>query len=99
MVFQKSGEDYISTRVEVGGCKVPAAAQKPGKIRDWEESTEISSMKVAGDLAVKGSQPRSAPRWDVVSPGELVMSNTTLSTALESRDRTVAGKERRGEWN
>lgn len=56
-------------------------------------------MKVAGDLGVKGSQPRSAPRWDVVSPGELVMSNTTLSTALESRDRTVAGKERRGEWN
>lgn len=34
MVFQKSGEDYISTRVEVGAYKVPAAAQKPGKIRD-----------------------------------------------------------------
>ena len=55
-------------------------------------------MKVAGDLGVKGSQSRSAPRWDVVSPEELVMSNTTLSTALESRDRTVAGKDRRGEW-
>ena len=55
-------------------------------------------MKVAGDLGVKGSQPRSAARWDEVSPEESVLSNTTVSTALESRDRIVAAKERRGEW-
>lgn len=47
----------------------------------------------------KRTQPRPALRGEMVSPEEMAKSSTALSMGLESRDRAVAGRERRGEWN